>query len=147
MNKKVLGASLRRGVLTGTVAGFAAGWLAFVGHGKQLDALQTDATNEVDQKRADLLLPPVPAMPQLPGVPAAQTYRLRYGPSDPLPRVVPPAGGAAPTAAPAGAPPVVSGSVPAARTAAPAPTFAPLPPLPPAPVIPAATTSTSAARR
>lgn len=147
MNKKVLGASLRRGVLTGTVAGFAAGWLAFVGHGKQLDALQTDASNEVAQKRADLLLPPIPAIPDLPGIPAAQQYRLRYGPADPLPRVVPAAGGAASTAAPIGAAPGVNGSTSTSRTAAPAPTFAPLPSLPPAPAIPAPTTSTSTARR
>jgi hypothetical protein len=149
MNKKVLGASLRRGVLTGTVAGFVAGWSAFVGHGKELDAIQADAQLEVGQKRADLVLPPVPAIPDLPGVPGAQTYRLRYGPAEPLPRVTVPNGPAS-TAMPA--PRNVATVAPApvvvpAAPPAPAPTFAPLPTLPPAPVVPAPTTRTSPPRK
>ena len=146
MNKKVLGASLRRGVVTGTVAGFAAGWLTFVGHGKQLDAIQLDANNEVDQKRADLVLPPVPALPAMGNVPDAQNYRLRYGPDGPLPRVVP-GGASASTGAPAATrAPGAATPVPAGQPAA-LPTFAPLPTLPPAPVVPVPTTGTSTARR
>ena len=156
MNKKQLGASLRRGVLTGTVAGFVAGWSAFVGHGKQLDAVQVDAWQEVQQKKADLVLPPVPAVPPLPAVPGAQSYRLRYGPAEPLPRVLAPDGrtvtssaapvrSSAPSSGPAGAP--VGAPTAAPRTAAPVTTFAPLPTLPPVPVMPTPTTRTSPPRK
>jgi hypothetical protein len=152
MNKKVLGASLRRGVLTGTVAGFVAGWSAFVGHGKELDAMQADAQLEVRQKRADLVLPPVPAMPDLPAMPGAQTYRLRYGPAEPLPRVTVPNGPASTATATPIAPRSAATVAPApvlvpAAPPAPAPTFAPLPTLPPAPVVPAPTTRTSPPRK
>jgi hypothetical protein len=151
MNKKVLGASLRRGVLTGTVAGFVAGWSAFVGHGHELDTLQVDAQQEVGEKKADLVLPPVPGVPSLPPLLGAQTYRVRYGPDQPLPRVIAPDGrGARSTAAPVvpagsgNAAPIVA---PPAVAPAPLPTFAPLPALPPAPAPPAPTTRTSPPRK
>jgi hypothetical protein len=144
MNKKILGASLRRGVLTGTVAGFVAGWLAFVGHGKELDAAQLDAWQQVQDKTAGLVLPPIPGLPQLPPVPAVRTYPLRYGPDGPLPRVT--IDGS--RASGASAPPIASSAprVGVAATAAPTgpvPTFAPLPPLPPLPTAPAPTTRSS----
>ena len=145
MNKKVLGASVRRGVLTGTVAGFVAGWLAFVGHGKQIDAAQLDASNEVQQKTADLVLPAIPGLPKLPPVPGAQSYPLRYGPAGPLPRFTIADGrGTSPASAATIAPsaPRVVSPV-AAPPAAPVPTFAPLPALPPAPAVPAPTTRSS----
>ncbi len=154
MNKKVLGASLRRGVLTGTVAGFVAGWSAFVGHGKQLDAVQLDAWQEVQDKKADLVLPSIPGVPQLPAVPGAQTYRLRYGPDGPAPRVVAPDGRSpspalAPAASSAATAPSLPAVIPSAVTAPPAPmpTFAPLPALPPAPIAPAPTTRSSPPRK
>jgi hypothetical protein len=144
MNRKVLGASVRRGVLTGTVAGFVGGWLAFVGHGKELDAAQLDAWHEVQEKKADLVLPPIPGAPQLAPIPAPRAYPLRNGPDGPLPRVTgsdsrgpnPPAAPAASTIPQVAAPPV-----------GPVPTFAPLPTLPPVPVAPAPTTRSSPPRK
>ncbi len=140
MNKKTLGSSIRRGVLTGTVAGFVAGWTAFVGHAKQVDAAQQDAWQEVDQKKTDVLLPAVPAIPDLGAEPGAASYRVGYGPSGPLPRVTS-GGGAAPAPANPAAPaaPAPQGAAPAAPVAPP-PAFAPLPALPPAPAAPAPVT-------
>lgn len=145
MNKKVLGASIRRGVLTGTIAGFAAGWLAFGAHSKQFEVAEAIAADEVRSKRAELLLPAVPGLPTLPDVVQPLSYAIATGFARPLPRiqlparpgaVVPitpastPRTGAAPSVAPFSPPQAAAPLTPAPL---PVVTFAPLPPPPPAP--------------
>ena len=159
INKKQLGSNVRRGVLTGTVAGFFAGWLAFAGHAKQFAAAEYDAQQEVGKTAADLILPAVPALPAMPKLPTNPTYRIATGPNAALPQLSVPRftsqAGTAPTVstpnapapvnnAPApvnNAPAPVNNPAPAPvappPVAAPVPTFAPLPTLAPAPPKPA----------
>ena len=87
INKKQLGSNIRRGVLTGTVAGFFAGWLAFAGHAKQFAAAEYQAQQDVGKTAADLLLPPVPALPAMPKLPSNPTYRIATGPNTGLPQL------------------------------------------------------------
>ncbi len=150
MNKKEIGASVRRGILTGTLAGFVAGWLAFAGYAKKFDAAEVQAAEAVRERAAALVLPAVPGLPQLGPVPTARVYRVTTGPSRPMPRIVVPGRGALIQPAPpaAGAASVTTG-VPAAGVTpppaaiAPPPTFAPLPALPPVAPQPKPTTKTS----
>lgn len=162
INKKALGANVRRGVLTGTVAGFFAGWLAFAGHAKQFAAAEYEAQQDVSKTAADLLLPAVPALPVMPKLPSNPTYRIATGPNTGLPQLSVPRftsqAGTAPTVSTPNAPapaanapapvnnaPAPVNNPPAATAApyvpppaaAPAPTFAPLPTLAPAPPKPA----------
>lgn len=159
INKKALGSNVRRGVLTGTVAGFFAGWLAFAGHAKQFAAAEYEAQQDVSKSAADLLLPPVPALPAMPKLPTNPSYRIATGPSAALPQLTVPRftsqAGTAPTVstpnapapaanapAPANNAPAPVNNAPAAPyvpppAAAPVPTFAPLPTLAPAPPKPA----------
>ena len=158
VNKKQLGSNVRRGVLTGTVAGFFAGWLAFSGHTRQFAAAEYEAQQAVSQTAADLVLPPVPALPRLPTLPTNPSYRIGTGPSGPLPQLTIPRGistqrGTTP-AAPAPAAPAPVNAAPApvyvapAPAAAPDPVFVPLPPFvaPPPPPRPAPTTKASPPR-
>jgi len=166
INKKALGSNVRRGVLTGTVAGFFAGWLAFAGHAKQFAAAEYEAQQDVSKTAADLLLPPVPDLPAMPKLPSNPTYRIATGPNTGLPQLSVPRftsqAGTAPTVstpnapapaanapapvnnapapvnnAPAPAAPAPAAPAPVAAPPAPAPVFAPLPTLAPAPPKPA----------
>lgn len=149
MNKKVLGASVRKGVLTGTMAGFVAGWMAFAGHAKQFEVAEANATDQVNSTAADMLLPAVPALPGLGAVAQPGSYRTSYGFTQPMPRIQFPAraGAAAPAAtapktnSPAAAAPAAAQPAPAAAPAyvpPAAPAYVP-PPAPVAPPPPAAT--------
>ncbi len=142
INKKELGSNVRRGVLTGTLAGFVAGWLAFAGHSKQFAAAEYEAQQDVNKTAADLLLPPVPGAPTLSKLPANPSYRIATGPAGgppqlTIPRLTGRAGTAPAVTTPsvqvptANAPAPVFVPPPAAPVAAPAATFAPLPALPP----------------
>src|SRR6267378_3068581 len=124
MNKKQVGSSLRRGIAAGTLAGFFAGWMSFTAHSKQLDVVEAQAEQTVREHEANLILPPVPGMPNLAPLPATTRYGVTTGPD--MPRLNGPAGS----------------QIPPAVAPAPVPTFAPLPPLPPAPK-PAPTTKPS----
>jgi hypothetical protein len=149
MNKKEIGASVRRGILTGTLAGFVAGWLAFAGYAKKFDAAEVQAAEAVRERAAELVLPAVPGLPQLGPLPTAQAYRVTTGPDRPMPRLMVPGRGALQTTpAVPGAPSVAvgvqaPGLTPPPAAIAPAPTFAPLPALPPVAPKPKPTTKTS----
>jgi hypothetical protein len=146
MNRKETGAAVRRGILTGTLAGFVAGWLAFAGYAKKFDEAEVQAAEAVRDRAAELVLPAVPGLPRVAPLPTAQAYRVVTGPNRPMPRIVVPGRGALiQTAPPAAATPGVA-TVPAATAPvaiAPVATFAPLPPLPPVVPQPKATTKTS----
>lgn len=148
MNKKETGAAVRRGILTGTLAGFVAGWLAFAGYAKKFDSAEAQAVEDVRDRAAQLVLPAIPGLPPLGPLPTAQAYRAASGPNRPMPRIVIPRAGAAvppvQTAAPVAATAGAQVIVPVAAAPAPVamPTFAPLPPLPPLPK-PTAVTKTS----
>jgi hypothetical protein len=141
MIKKQLGSSLRRGIAAGTLAGFFAGWMSFTAHSKQLDVVEAQAEQTVRESEANLILPPVPAMPNLAPLPASTRYGVTTGPD--LPRLNGTAGIQMSPAAPAPQAPAPPQQVaPPPAVAAPVPTFAPLPALPPAPK-PAPTTKPS----
>lgn len=142
MNKKEVGAAVRRGILTGTLAGFVAGWLAFAGYAKKFDAAEVQAAEAVRERAAELVLPAVPGLPQLGPLPSAQAYRTATEPNRLMPRLVVPGRGALIQTAPtAGVP--APGLTPPPVAIAPAPTFAPLPALPAVAPKPKPTTKTS----
>ena len=146
MNKKETGAAVRRGILTGTLAGFVAGWLAFAGYAKKFDEAEVQATEAVRDRAAQLVLPGVPGLPAIGPLPTAQAYRVVTGPSRAMPRIVVPGRGVLiQTVPPAGVPGVVTVPGPTSPPVviAPVATFAPLPALPPVVPQPKPTTKTS----
>lgn len=71
MNKKELGAALRRGVVAGTIAGSIAGWASFAVHAAVMPAPQPDiVTPQLPP------LPSAPALAPLPNVRAVQAPAL-----------------------------------------------------------------------
>ncbi len=66
MNKKEIGASLRRGVVVGTIAGSVSGWAAFAAQSAIAPAVS--APEDVPQVSAPRL-PPLPAKPSLAPLP------------------------------------------------------------------------------
>jgi len=146
LNKKETGAAVRRGILTGTLAGFVAGWLAFAGYAKKFDEAEVLAAEAVRDRAAQLVLPAVPGLPPVGPLPTAQAYRVVTGPNRAMPRIVVPGRGTVlQTATPAGGPGVVTvpGPTSPPLVIAPVPTFAPLPALPPVVPQPKPTTKTS----
>ena len=147
MNKKETGAAVRRGILTGTLAGFVAGWLAFAGYAKKFDEAEVQAAEAVRDRAAELVIPAVPGLPPVGPLPTAQAYRVVTGPNRAMPRIVVPGRGALiQTAPPAvSVPGIVTAPGPTSPpvVVAPVPTFAPLPALPPVVPQPKPTTKTS----
>jgi hypothetical protein len=73
MNKRELGAALRRGVLAGTIAGSAAGWGSFAAHA----AVTPEPAPQSEVVAPQLPpLPSAPALAPLPNVRAVQAPAL-----------------------------------------------------------------------
>ena len=72
MNKKELGAALRRGVVVGTVAGSVSGWAAFAAQSAIAPETSTANVPEVSAPQ----LPPLPAKPSLAPLPNVQSVQV-----------------------------------------------------------------------